>query len=239
MTGMQPAARRLIAGLLVALAVMACGSSTASPATGSETHPIAEALVAALASDPLSTHLEQTAVASTTDGTSTASVDVNLVGDISGEDVAVHITGTSGELDIDQDVVVIGDDAYARDHGGAWASAPRAALESTITGIFDSVRLVDDPAALTYVGVESVDGRDLHHLTASGTIPYTPASGGTGSYDTFDIFVEEDGTPVKLDATFSAVDASGNNVTGELSLAFSNFGDPIEIAVPEGAPAPE
>ena len=72
--------------------------------------------------------------------------------------------------------------------------------------LIQAVRPVADPSDLSYVGVETVDGRELHHLTANGMIAYRPAAGGTGNLDAFDIWVEEDRTPVLAKATLSATD---------------------------------
>lgn len=225
-------------------AAPASASPTASPEPTADAteagaaNSIAAALVAALASDPLVTHLEQTASAVTTNGTETASVDVTLVGDISGRDIDIHITA-SGDQVLDQELVVAGDSAYAREAGGVWQTGSRSALESTVNGLISNVRLVDDASLLRYVGAEEKDDRPAHHFVAEGLIPYLPASGGSGQYDTFHIWTEADGTPVRFEGTFSATDSSGNDVTGTLDLAFSQFGGPIEIAAPEDAPAPQ
>ena len=102
-----------------------------------------------------------------------------------------------------------------------------------MAGLVQNMRLVTDPLDLRYVGVEEVDGRDLHHLTASRTIPYAPAAGGSGQYDVFDIWVEEDGTPVLAMTAFSATDPNGVAVNGTTNFEFSNVGGPIEIVAPE------
>ena len=110
---------------------------------------------------------------------------------------------------------------------------PRDVAEAEVAGLVQNMRLVTDPLDLRYVGAEEVDGRELHHLTASRAIPYAPGAGGSGNYDVFDIWIEEDGTPVLAKTAFSARDPTGVEVTGTTNFEFSNVGGPIEIVAPE------
>ena len=194
--------------------------------------PYAEALVAALAADPLVMHLEQVATATTTLG----DVEAMLSGDFSGDDLDITMHIASGATEVDLDMVVLGETAFVRQGDADWASVPKEAAEAELAGLVQNMRLVTDPLDLLYVGVDEVDGRDLHHLTASRSIPYAPAAGGTGQYDVFDIWVEEDGTPVLAKTAFSATDPNGVAVSGTTNFEFSNVGGPIEIKAPEDAP---
>ena len=204
--------------------------SQESPAT-EDVHPIAEALVTQLSSDMLVTHLEQTASFSTTGTTATDGV-ATMTADLSGDDLSLHLTlEADGVTALDQEMVVVGDTVYVREPGGEWQSAPATAVGPSIAEIFKAIRFVDDPSVLQYIGLEQVDGRTLHHLTGT-EIPYQPAAGGTGEYDAFDIWVEEDGTPVSVASTFSARDGAGNEVTGSTDLDFSNWGGSITIEAP-------
>ena len=163
--------------------------------------PFAEALVAALAADPLSMHLEQVATATTPVG----QVEATLSGDFSGDDLDLTMQLTTGGEGVDMDLVIVGDTAYIRLRGDEdWTSVPRDVAEAEVAGLVQNMRLVTDPLDLRYVGSEDVDGRELHRLTASRSIPYAPAAGGTGQYDVFDIWIEEDGTPVLAKTAFSA-----------------------------------
>ena len=192
--------------------------------------PYAEALVAALAADPLMLHLEQVATATTPAG----EVEATLSADFSGDDLDLTMQLTSADGGVDMDMVVVGDTAYVRQRGAEdWTTVPRDVAEAEIAGLVQNMRLVTDPMDLRYVGPEDVDGRELHHLTASRAIPYAPGAGGTGQYDVFDIWIEEDGTPVLAKTAFSATDPSGVAVSGTTNFEFSNVGGPIEIVAPE------
>jgi hypothetical protein len=199
--------------------------------------PLAAAVVAKLAADPLILHLEQVATAKTTVNQTEVSADVTLSGDLDGADMALTIKGTSGGQALDQEIVVVGDKAYVRQSGGPWSSAPRSVVASTLTNLVTSIRLVSDPADLREVGVETIEGRSLHHLTASRTIPYAPAAGGTGQYDVFDIWVQDDGTPVIAKTAFSATATGGTKASGTTDFRFTNVGGPIDIVAPSVAPS--
>ena len=134
-------------------------------------------------------------------------------------------------------MVVLGETAFVKQGDADWVSVPKAGGRSRAgrPGSEHAPRHATR-SICCYVGVEAVDGRDLHHLTASRTIPYAPAAGGTGQYDVFDIWVEEDGTPVLAKTAFSATDPNGVAVSGTTNFEFSNVGGPIEIKAPEDAP---
>lgn len=251
----------LLAMMLLAAMLTACGGAASSaaateapqpstvvtPATPSEAPPseappteappladaggpYAEALVAALAADPLVMHLEQVATATTPAG----DVEATLSGDFSGDDFDLTMQLTSAAGGVDMDMVVVADTAYVRQRGEAdWTSVPRDVAEAEIAGLVQNMRLISDPLDLRYVGPEDVDGRELHHLTASRAIPYAPGAGGTGQYDVFDIWIEEDGTPVLAKTAFSATDPNGVAVSGTTNFEFSNVGGLIEIVAPE------
>jgi hypothetical protein len=149
----------------------------------------------------------------------------------------LHVVTTTGGKTTDQDFVVVGDSAYERSAGGAWTKAPRSAVTTTIDNAIKTIRLTSDPAELAHVGLETVDGRQLHHLTGTAKILSNPASGGVGQFDAFDVWVEEDGTPVLAKTSFSASDATGSKITGSTEFHYSKFGGPIPIAAPSVAPS--
>jgi hypothetical protein len=218
---------------------------TASPgapaSSGSvQVDPYAQALISALATKPLIVHVEQTAKATqitpTTSGSTSADLVVALSGDFSGDDVSFRLMTTAAGQTTEQDIIVVGDSAYGRDAGGVWKKAPRTAIGETVDNAIKTIRLTSDPAELTHVGIETIEGRQLHHLSGQGKVLSNPASGGVGRYDAFDIWVEEDGTPVIARTTFSASDATGSQVTGTTEFHYSKFGGPIEIAAPSIAP---
>ena len=198
--------------------------------------PLAEALVAKLAADPLILHIEQVATAEATVNGTKSTVDVTLTGDISGDDLSLTIKGSGGGQVLDQELVVLDETSFVRSGGGPWQSAPRSAVESTLADLVKAIRLVSDPQDLRVVGPETIDGQALQHLTASRAIPYAPSTGGSGQYDVFDIWVLDDGTPVLAKTAFSATDLAGNKGTGTTEFTFSRFGGPIEIVAPSVAP---
>jgi hypothetical protein len=189
-------------------------------------------MVAALADGNLTTHIVQTATV-TTSAAADVEVTAELEGDIAGQDLAIVIELSAANVESLQELRVVGDTAYVRQDDGPWQSAPRAVVADTLTGLLDNLRVVERADDLRYVGLEEVDGRQLHHLTAVGEVPYQPSTGGTGQFTALDVWVEEDGTPVLFRGDFSAIDGAGNEGAGSTEMRFSNFGGPVEIEAPE------
>lgn len=208
-------------------AATATPAPTAPPEGGGG--PLAEAVVAKLQSDPLIVHVEQVGTASAAG----QEVSFESSSDFSGPDFRVVFAITAGVQSTEQEIIVVGETAWARaGEDGSLTSVPVAALAATIEGLYKAVRLVDDPQALRHVGPETIDGQELQHLTAVGFIPYQPAGGGTGQYDVFDLWVLADGTPVIARTEFSATDLTGLDASGTTDFEFSKFGGPITIEPP-------
>jgi hypothetical protein len=204
---------------------------TATPLPEGGGGPIAEAAVTKLQSDPLIAHVEQVGTASAAG----QEISFESSSDFDGADFHVVLAISAGAQSTEQEIILIGDEAWARAGAtGAMTSVSTVQLAATVEGLYKAVRLVDDPQVLKFVGVETIDGQELQHLTAVGTIPYAPAGGGTGKYDVFDLWVMEDGTPVIARTEFSATDATGLDASGTTDFTFSEWGGPITIEPPAG-----
>lgn len=199
---------------------------------------LAQAMVAALHHDPFIGHVDESIVARSTAKTVTVNVTAKAVGDIVGRDVAIHATGTGAGPATDDDIVTVGDAAWTRSAGAqAWQPHPRTAVAASVDGLLKTIQLIDDPNQLADIGVEQVDGQFLHHLTAAGTIAYRSADGADGAYDTFDVWVTDQGIPVLAKASFSA--AQGENaIVGNTDIRYSNIGGAIRISPPAAASSP-
>lgn len=194
--------------------------------------PIAEAAVAKLQSDPLIAHVEQVGTI-TTSGQDFTYLSTS---DFAGDDLHVAFSITGGGETSAQELYVIGDDAWVRAAADdPFTKVATTALGTAVDELYKAVRLVDDPQALRFVGVETIDGQELQHLRAVVAIPYTPPTGGTGQYDAFDLWVLEDGTPVVARTEFSATDPTGLDATGATDFTFSKWGGPITIEPPAGS----
>jgi hypothetical protein len=220
----------------------ACGPATPSLAPGSSGTQdafgadLAIAVVEQLHADPFIGHIDQVATAQTTSGETTLQIEATLSVDISGMDTAFSMAFAGGGQNIQADMVLLDGEAFSRESGGTWAKGDGALVQSSLDGLLKAFRFVEDPSDLGYRGVESIEGRDLHRLTAVTEIPYVPAAGGTGTYDRFDIWVESDGTPVLIRSAFSATGPNGETIDGETDFTFSKVGGPIEIVSPMEGP---
>jgi hypothetical protein len=237
----------ILGGAVLVTALAACGNLggtasapvTASLPDGSQDAfgaELAQALVEKLLSDPFVAHVDQVAKATSTSGGTTVEINATLAVDLSGNDTSFSVTVVGGGQDLQADMVLLGDSAFGRQGVGAWEAIDPSSVRASVDGLFEAMRLVENPADLAYRGIEAIDGRDLHRLTAVTVIPYRPAGGGSGQYDRFDLWVEADGTPVLFKSAFSAVGPAGEVVSGETDLTFSSFGGPIEIVAPVVGP---
>jgi len=128
---------------------------------------------------------------------------------------------------------VVGRSVYARIGADDWTQGSRSNFEQSLADIPRALQPVKNPTYLTYVGVDTVDNQKLVHLTALKEFPYISADGQRGTYDSFDIWIEEDGTPVLSKGKISMVGAYGIEISGTSELHFSKFGGPIEIVAPK------
>ena len=212
-------------------------SAPAASQTAAPGGPVAEALIRTLHVDRFVAHVEETTVARTTSRALAINVTAKAVGDVSGKDVALHVTGTGGGPAVDQEVVALGDAVWIRRAGSTtWEVHPRSAAASAIDGVLATIRLIDDPSQLVDVGVETIDGQEVHHLSAATSIAYSSGDGADGAYDRFEVWATAEGVPVLAKAAFSAA-RGADSIVGNTDIRYSQVGGPITIVRPSGAPA--
>jgi hypothetical protein len=160
-------------------------------------------------------------------------IDSTMSLDLSDHDLNMHLETTAEKKTTKVDMVVVGTSVYARVGGGHWTQGTRSNYEQSIADIARALQPIKNPALLAYVGVETVDKQKLVHLKAAKTFQYISPDGQNGSYDSFDIWVKEDGTPVLAKGKISVVGAYGIEIKGTSELRFSKFGGPLEIVAPK------
>ena len=153
--------------------------------------------------------------------------------DLSDRDLSMHLETTAAKKTTKLDMVVVGRAVYARLGSDHWQQGTRSNFEQSIADIAKALQPIRNPTYLSYVGVETIDKRELVHLTAKKTFPYISADGQRGTYDSFDIWIEEDGTPVLAKGKITVIGAYGIEISGTSELRFSKFGGPIEIVAPK------
>ncbi len=244
----------LAALLAVAPAVAGCGGSPGTPApSGSSGTPAAAASVdgSALAasfvkvlSDPaLHANVVQQATATADQGGEPLDFRVTMRAVLALPDVDMELVIEAGGQSTRFRVVAVGDRTFA-DLGEGWVAAPPGSVDTT--ELTKAVVVVTDPSDLQFVGSEQVGGRTLYHLVTTRPLPYTPAgfagSGtGTGTMNDLDAYVEADGTPVRIELSFTATGTSGagsTTVNGTTDLLFSDVGGSQVVVAPTLAPSP-
>jgi len=249
MLGLMPRSNVLVRGALVltcAFAVLACTGAappTPPPATAPPTPTpapsvdlsakYAKAMIAAFTAEPLILHVVQTVKATAAYDAESKKIDATMTLDLSDRDLDMHLETTAAKKTTAMDMVVVGRAVYARIGSGHWTQGTRSNFEQSIADIVRALQPIKNPTYLSYVGVEKVDKQQLVHLTALKEFPYISADGQRGTYDSFDIWVKEDGTPVLAKGKISMVGAYGIEISGTSELRFSKFGGPIEIAAPK------
>lgn len=200
--------------------------------------PLATKLVAVLHADPFRAHIEETTVARSTAGNVTVRLTAKAVGDVSGKDVALHVTSTGAGAPVDREVVSLGSATWIRDTGATtWDVHRRSDAAQSIDGLLDTIRLIEDPSELADAGTDTVEGQALHHLTAVGSIAYRSPDGADGAYDRLDVWTTDAGIPVLVQGSFSASEGV-NALVGNVTIRYSDVGKPVTITAPSGAPTP-
>jgi hypothetical protein len=213
--------------------------SGGSAAPGGSVAPggkVAEAVIAALHADPFKAHFEESILASTITNGARITITAKAVGDVSGKDVAIRTSGTGNGPPTDEQIVTVGDVAWIKPTAAtAWEVHPRSLVAPSLDGLLSTIQPLDDPLQLQDLGVETLDGVSVHHLTAVGAVAYHSLNGIDGVYDNFDIWATPEGIPVDMKATFSEIQGI-DSITGSTEVRYTKVGGPITITPPAGAP---
>ncbi len=193
---------------------------------------IAKAAVRALNKEPFKTHVEQVSTASATIKGQTFQMIATMSADFAGADMRIDADATAIDQKLDLRIRVVGKNAWVYD-SGTWHKVKRSKMKAELADMVDSVQIIKDPNDLRYMGPERVGKKDLEHFRVNRTLTYEGGFGVKGKYDTFDVWVMTDGTPVKFEATFSAEDAKIGKVNGKMVVDFTKFGGPIKVKAPK------
>jgi len=162
---------------------------------------------------------------------------IELTGEIAGPD-RKHLIWRDLQQDDSFEVVQIGDEAWILEDG-QWEQAPvvvadamsQAALvyapSVTWSGLFGEL----EPDA-TYVGSEVINGIPAHHYSAAyrqwGAYWQGELIDAAG-----DVWIAEDGYPVKYHFSATGIDENGDRGTVTWTMELSDVNAPIVIEVPE------
>jgi hypothetical protein len=212
------------------------GGSAAPGASAAPGGKVAEAVIAALHADPFKAHVEESILASTITKGARITITAKAVGDVSGKDAAIRTSGTGNGPPTDEQIVTVGDVAWLKETSAqTWEVHPRSVVAPSLDGLLSTIQPLDDPLQLQDLGVETLDGVSVHHLTAVGAVAYHSLNGIDGVYDNFDIWATAEGIPVDMKATFSEIQGI-DSITGSTEVRYTKVGGPITITPPVGAP---
>jgi hypothetical protein len=171
---------------VVTLAVAGAGCA-ADPSPSGETD-VARAFVRQITAEDLSTHVEITGTVRI------GTIDGSFVGamDLVGGDSAFRMDGDVGGSTSSQESITVDGVTYQRDREGPWVRETDPQAED-VGGWLTALSTIED------VGVERIDGEDLHHLRPAEEP--SPAALGFGDADvrytdvSVDFFADDRGTP--------------------------------------------
>ncbi len=234
-----------------ALAIAACGAPATSIAP-SQVATAAPSATAAPTPSPsaadVSAAFVKQLVSPTFSGTATITGDMTigpLGGDITGsgtyngQDSNMKLTINVGTFKQETETTKIGTSTWSRKSPGPWLEVPAKAAgarDTSLGGILRSIVTVND------VGVESRDGRQLHHLQSAEGNELAAAAFGldeSAAKDaefTLDFYATDDGTPaiMAIDGSWTQVNgATGVPATMSFDLVLDNVGEPQVIDPPE------
>ena len=254
---MAPGALRAVVVLVVGALLAGCVGTASSPpgpavspsdtgpaaspasAIGQTNSPIARALATRLGADPFISHVEYVETITLTSGETASGPGVNrLSADLSGDTGSFHVTSRAGDGQTGSlDAVVAGTTTYIRVGDDPWRTMPTASVSSSMADFAGRIRQGATADNLTDLGVESIDGHQLHHLRAVTPPLLQLIEGGTGTYDRYDLWAEDDGTPIVIRTQITGATPAGATFQASEELRLSKFGQPVAISIPSIPPS--
>ena len=158
--------------------------------------------------------------------------------DASGDDAQLSMSLDFNLFTLRMDLVIVDDTAWVRVDHGAWTSVERTELEEDFDPLTEMLSADD----VRYRGTVRKAGATVHHLQLANVDVLDPRSLSSDVEDihvraqTFDVFVDDAGTPVEaryqLDGT--ATMGTGRTVPMfmDITYRFSEIGEPHEIEPP-------
>ena len=248
---------RLAAVAGVAVLVVACGGSTASPAATGAASPSAEASVAPSVASPSASAASQAAVSpGASPDLSAIFGSVTKLDSLTGYQIALSMEQAAGKTDINVTsvrkpvdasrydistpdgkkivIVKIGNDGWVSQDGTTFVKTPAAALGGLLDAFTPEALLGGFEKqsafkALTAVGTETKNGVQATHYHIDQSTPLPPDAAGTiPPGATADIWVSEDGFLVGLEAQ-----GFGSDLTS-MSVEVTHINDPaLKVDAPE------
>lgn len=239
--------------LAAALALGGCqGAGGPSPSASADPTPTpppptADEVIArflALTGSPsLTMHVVSAGKVTVTGGGTMDTVKIGFDMDISGQDGVGKAVVDTGPSDVTFEMLVRDGRSYI-DDDGTWTETPDY-RPSTPLNPFSGLT---GPADLTYRGHEIRDGRRVHHLSVlvwpGGDLSLLAAQGWTGAkidYALTTMTVEDSGAPIEMSfsgAISGRLNEVGGSAVFQVTYAFTNIGEPVEIPIPATGPSP-
>jgi hypothetical protein len=163
---------------------------------------------------------------------------VSIEGQVSGPH-SQHLVWTDLETQEYFEVIRLDDKAWTKDAEGAWEEVPALVADGLLQAVlvfapaYSWNNLYNAiPGTTEYVGAETVNGISCSHYTSNYAGWGGAVFGGEVSEASGDVWIAEEGFPVKYTFTATGVDSGGERGSVEWSMELKDVNQPITIEPP-------
>lgn len=243
--------RTTVALMTLAIAIAGCSAavspSPSLPPAPTPTPPppdgpqVIAAFLAVTGDPALTMHVVADGKVTVSAAGTTENVTIGFDMDISGENGVGQGVVDTGPSDLTFDMLLVDGHAYVDDNG-TWTEVPDYRPSTPINPFAG----LTGPGDLTYRGADARDGRRVHHLSVEvwlgGDLALLGEQGWSGvkiDYELTTVTADDEGNPIGMDFSggvsgrYQGVAASA---AFEVSYAFTNVGEQVEIPTPPPAP---
>ena len=163
---------------------------------------------------------------------------VSIEGRVSGSD-AQHLVWTDLETQEHFEVIRLGDKAWTRDEEDAWEEVPTLVADGLLQAVLVFAPAYSwnnlyagIPGTAEYVGKETINGISCSHYTSNYEGWGAGVFGGEVTEASGDVWVAEEGFPVKYAFTATGINAEGAGGSVEWTMELKDVNQPISIEPP-------
>jgi hypothetical protein len=163
---------------------------------------------------------------------------VSIEGRVSGPDTQ-HLVWTDLETQEHFEVIRLGDKAWIRDEEDAWEEVPALVADGLLQAVLVFTPAyswnnlyAEIPGTAEYVGKETINGISCSHYTSNYAGWGEGVFGGEVTEASGDVWIAEEGFPVRYAFTATGIDAESAEGSVEWTMELKDVNQPISIEPP-------